>query len=241
VTGGDERVAHVWDVASGNERFRLDHGASLERVAVSPDGGTVLTLGENGKGKLWSSENGQPLHELAHGCGARGAAFFAGGRLAATWSEANRFTGCPGRVLTWEVQSGQPLSTMPIAGDTKPGFSSDGRRMWGEPPAESVRPVARVEALQVWDVATAEQRFAEPFLHEDRIQSADFSPDGQLLLTAAGRQVTVWVVGGRDLQAVLDAATTVCLTPAFRRQNLGETEGDARRRHTDCERKHGRE
>lgn len=236
VTGADETAAHVWDMETGSERHRLDHGAAIEGVAVSPDGGRVLTVGNDGKARLWSSETGERLHELVHGCGLRDGRFVDGGRLVATRSEAAR-DGCEARVIVWRAASGEAVSTMHIAKADDIQFSADGRRML----SRHSRNVDHAEERAfVWDVDTGEQRFGEPFVFADDLRAAEFSGDGRFLVTGAGRRVSVWAVGGRELQAALDTATTACLPAEFRRQNLGESEADARRKHEECERRHGR-
>ena len=82
--------------------------------------------------------------------------------------------------------------------------------------------------------------------HQGRFQSctratATFSSDGRLLVTASGNRALIWAVAGELLQSTIAAATTVCLKPEFRRQNLGESATEARRKYEACERKHGRE
>jgi hypothetical protein len=94
--------------------------------------------------------------------------------------------------------------------------------------------------VRVWDVDTGEERFAEFFRSAESVRSAALSPDGNRLVTASGNTASTWAVGGELLQAALAAATTVCLKPEFRGQNLGESAADAMRAYQACERTHGR-
>ena len=75
-------------------------------------------------------------------------------------------------------------------------------------------------------------------LQPDRETVADFL---ELLQRNAALQGADLVGFGRVLQSTIAAATTVCLKPEFRRQNLGESATEARRKYEACERKHGRE
>ena len=241
VTGADEKAAHVWDMKTGDERFALDHGAPIRHVAVSPDGRSVLTVGDDGTARLWDSETGKERHKLPHGCGLREGRFVDGSRLMATRSLDDGFKSeCDSKVVLWDVATGQLRASMTVADEGDVKFSHDGRRMFSRHSLRGeIRPGA-VEALSVWDADTGEARFAEAFVSPDHMRGAEFSRDGRLLLTAAGTQVSVWAIAGRELQAALAAAITVCLSSEFRRQNLGETDAEARRKQAACERKHGR-
>jgi hypothetical protein len=94
--------------------------------------------------------------------------------------------------------------------------------------------------VRVWDVDTGEERFADAFRTVESLTNAALSPDGIRLVTASGNTASTWAVGGELLDSILAAATTVCLKPEFRRQNLGESAADAVRAYEACERKHGR-
>jgi WD40 repeat protein len=246
VTGADdEKAAHVWDMhadsPSGKERFALEHGATVQGVVVSPDGRKVLTVGADETARLWDSETGKPLHKLQHGCFLRDGRFVGGGRLVATHSYSGG-SGCDPKVVLWDAASGQPRSLMAVADDARAiEFSQDGRRMLSLHASRGPQRRADVvETLSVWDADAGQQRFGEAFASASAMRVAVFSADGRFLLTAAGRQVSLWAIEGRELQAVLAAATTVCLSAEFRRQNLGEAEAEARRKHEACERRHGR-
>ena len=51
---------------------------------------------------------------------------------------------------------------------------------------------------------------------------------------------TTWAVSAERLREKVDAATSICLKPEFRRQALGESPAVAAAKHDDCERRHGR-
>jgi WD40 repeat protein len=95
--------------------------------------------------------------------------------------------------------------------------------------------------VQVWDTDTGEERFPEPLRSDEPLRTAAFSPDGKFLVTTSGNTALMWAVSGELLQSAIAAATTVCLRPEFRWQNLGESAAEAREKYQACERKHGRE
>ncbi|AUX30271.1 MULTISPECIES: WD40 repeat domain-containing protein [Sorangium] len=77
--------------------------------------------------------------------------------------------------------------------------------------------------------------------HEDKVESAVFSADGQRVVTASGdRTARVWPISARTLQQSLRAATTDCLSPEMRRTYLDESDEDARKGYESCERSYGR-
>jgi hypothetical protein len=94
-------------------------------------------------------------------------------------------------------------------------------------------------------VETGEERFADLFpdlaFADADVHVAVASPDGSRVAVAARGRLSAWAVGGDLLQSILAESTTVCLSPDFRRQNLGESAADARRAFDACERRHGRE
>jgi WD40 repeat protein len=92
--------------------------------------------------------------------------------------------------------------------------------------------------VQVWEAKTGS---AQHTFSHGVVRTATFSPDGRFLVTTSGNTALIWSVSGALLQSAIAAATTVCLKPEFRRQNLGESATEARRKYEACERKHGRE
>jgi len=249
VTHGDEKMARIWDARTGVPRHVLGHAAEVKDLAVAPDGGTVVTIDAIGTVRLWDARKGAELKPFdlkpfEHGCGSRYfAAFAAQGRLAVTRSEAGRSQAeCEGRIRLWDVAKRQLHALVGIGAAEDVALSPDGRlvasvehrwgwdRIWRN--AES--------RVRVWDADTGQPRFADPFESRERMQTAQFSANGSLLMTVAGAEVALWAVSAERLQALVDAATSVCLKPDFRRQALGESATVAAARFDHCERRHGR-
>ena len=192
------------------------HAGPVHSVAISIDGSRILTR-----------------FTLQHGCGVRDAWSSAGGSLAVTSSCGDGFkSACDPKVMVWDVRTGREHTTMGVEGAEPVGFSRNGKLMFSAHNRRGKFGVQWMHAetlVQVWDVDTGEERFPEPLRSDDP------------LITTSGNTALIWSVSGELLQSAIAAATTVCLKPEFRRQNLGESATEARRKYEACERKHGRE
>ena len=59
ITAGSDGLAKIWDVATGTVRADLTgHEGKVLRVAVSSDGQTIATGGEDRTVRLWSTTDG---------------------------------------------------------------------------------------------------------------------------------------------------------------------------------------
>ena len=56
----------IWDVASGQEIYRLTHDGSVSAVAFSPDGTKLLTGSSDKTARIWDVTSGQEVHKLPH-------------------------------------------------------------------------------------------------------------------------------------------------------------------------------
>jgi WD40 repeat protein len=61
VTACGDRIARVWDVATGRPVSLMQHQEYLSHVAFSPDSRRVLTINRSGKVQVWEAATGQPI------------------------------------------------------------------------------------------------------------------------------------------------------------------------------------
>ena len=69
LTSGGDGSARIWNVETGAELLKLDHGRHVLRGRFSPDGSRVLTACAGGAIRLWDARNGDLIALLADGGG----------------------------------------------------------------------------------------------------------------------------------------------------------------------------
>jgi WD40 repeat protein len=172
---------------------------------------------------VWAADgSGEPAVLRGHQGELVSAAFSADGRRIVTASEDST-------ARVWAADgSGEPVVLRGHQDRVwSAAFSPDGGR---------VVTASRDSTARVW----AADGSGEPVVlrgHEDWVMSAAFSPDGRRVVTASQDSTArVWAVGGDLLQALLRAATSVCLEPDFRVNSLAEPARDAQVTYQSCRR-----
>jgi len=100
MVGGDDGVARLWDVATGNLLIELrGHAGPILWVAFSHDGSLALTTGEDRTARIWDVQTGQQLQLFAgHQNRVYGARFSPDDSRVATVTE--------DRVWLWDARGG---------------------------------------------------------------------------------------------------------------------------------------
>jgi dipeptidyl aminopeptidase/acylaminoacyl peptidase len=192
VTGSADANARVWDAQSGQPLTELlQHGSTVNSAQFSPDGKRILTASHDGTARVLDAQSGQPVAALLrHNSPVTSAQFSPDGeRIITAWGSTAR---------VWNARSGQPLTgPMRHGGDIASAqFSPDGK--W-------IATASADGTARIWDSQTG-QPLAEPLVHgravnEEHINadgtkmlvtemrwgvnSAQFSPDGKRVVTAA--------------------------------------------------------
>jgi eukaryotic-like serine/threonine-protein kinase len=176
ITGGMNKLARLWDVATGQPRGEpLRHQKEVCAAAFSPDGRAVLTGSGDGTVRLWDAANGQQLADLpGHDQWVSAVAFSPDGRRVLTGSG-------DGTARLWDLAAGAPLGQpfRDAKGSEVPAvaFSPDGRKLL------LVGYLSNV--VRVWDVASR-QLLGQPFRPDKQVVQVAFSPDGRSVLTVCG-------------------------------------------------------
>jgi WD40 repeat protein len=165
---------------------QLGHADSINALAFSPDGHTLVSASSDHTLKLWDPATGRELHTLSgHTDQASSVAFSSNGRtiLSGSWDGTIRF---------WEAAAATLLRTILAA--EKPvnsvALSPDGRIALSG---------SADNTAQLWDTSTG--RLLHTLRHDDSVESVAFSPDGRRALSGSDDgEMKLWdVATGRLL------------------------------------------
>jgi RNA polymerase sigma factor (sigma-70 family) len=171
LTAGHEGSARYWDIASGEEIYRLpSKGGQVYDVAISPDGTKLLSCGGDRLIHVWDASTGKQTMELkGHTDEIIGVAVSPDGRVVAS-------AGYDCHLRLWNLDTGK-LTASPGSfawGQGKDAaFSPDGTMIatWGTD-----------AMVRLWDVKSQKEVRALQG-HKDWVVAGAFSCDGSRLLT----------------------------------------------------------
>lgn len=185
---GVSGVAYHFRVGDGTLVRKFEgHADALYALALSPDGGTLVTGGYDQGIRFWSIADGKEMRQLkGHNGGVFGLSFRPDGKVLASAS-ADR------TVKLWEVATGKRLDTLsqPLKEQNTVAFAPDGKTLVAGGADSRIR---------VWTVTASalegsNKILATRFAHEGTILNLAFSSDGKTLVSAASdRTVKLWDV-----------------------------------------------
>jgi len=165
-----------WQISGS--RILRGHQGAVWTVALSPEGQTIASAGEDRDIKLWSLNTGKLLQSLSgHSDTVWSVAISPDGRLLASGSADQT-------VKLWDLSTGKPLRTFsdPRATVWTVAFSADGNLLASG--SEDHR-------IKLWNVKTGS--LVRTLKHQGPVRSLAFSPDGRWLVSGSGdRTIGLW-------------------------------------------------
>jgi WD40 repeat protein len=204
VTASQDHTARIWDAATGAQVAVLKGDDSPVRsAAFSPDGRRVVTASEDKTARIWDAATAAQIAVLkGHDGAVQSAAFSSDGwrvvtashdQTARIWDAAPRI-----QIVTLKGQHG---------GVGWVAFSPDGRRI-------AIAASAPGKTVSIWDAATGTP--IAVLKHDDWVQSAAFTADGQRVVTMSrDKTVRIWDAATGTPIAVLKGHDGVVLNAAF--------------------------
>lgn len=186
-TGSWDGTVRIWNVETGIQLYLLEgHFAPVVVVRFSPDGRYLVTGGADNMARIWDVETGDQLYVLkGHSVSVDHISFTPDGQYLATIGGGYGGDNSPGdnTAFIWEVESGKQIRTLKTSyGEfTDISFSPDGRYLEAGD---------NVGTLRIWDMETDQKIYT---IDVPRIDTSDFSPDGEYLVTGGFQDGSVYV------------------------------------------------
>ncbi|WP_407882752.1 WD40 repeat domain-containing protein, partial [Scytonema sp. NUACC26] len=183
-------------------RTFIGHTAAVRAIAISQDGITLASGGDDGTVKLWNFQTGRLLSSLSgHSTGVKSIAISPNGRTVVSG-------GVDGTVKLWDLQTGRLLRTLNghKGGVTGLAIASNGRTL----------ATGSLDIVKVWDLANGKQLRT--------VQSGAFaltvSRDGETLFAGHNDgKITLWNLStGKQLRSLVpppksSGVTSVAIAP----------------------------
>jgi WD40 repeat protein len=189
VTASDDTTARIWDASSGQElRVLRGHKDAVKAAFFTPDGSRVVTTSVDGTARAWNADVGTILH--ASSGWVLGTAFDGSGRRAATADDR-------GLVRIWDATTGTVRLSVRYPPDrrrapwTINSVAFSGARWMVTAAGDDTG----TGEAQIWSTTTgALWRVFPPEGGGDWIGSAEMSPNGRDIATAADDGARIWDV-----------------------------------------------
>ncbi len=188
VTGGEVKVAYLWDTSTKAIRATLPHESAVTRIESSPDGSKVFTY-ETRTAHVWDAKSGTHIGKSTWGgyC----ARIPDDGRFLLIFGPGGgnireKYEFRTSNLATGEVRSGRLLTRTNLSSNSA-SFGADGRVL-------ATLDGGNGRTVHLWDVATG-KRFGKAAVHPESVLVAQMlvSRGGKTLLTVCNdKTVRVW-------------------------------------------------
>jgi len=201
LTISDDGTAAVWPVEAKEYKLTPEHDSRVRFAKFSPDSRIIATASLDAA-EVWSVETGKHLHSLKHAGDVEMAGFSPDGQIVLTtgldgslalWET----TDLRGTAALWSIDTGERLHTLAHDNDIeKAGFSPDGL---------TVVTGTSGGTAELWSVETgAHLHTLEHGVTGVGVSGAQFSPDGQTILTNSIGTTNLWSVESGELLYALE-------------------------------------
>ncbi|MCA9072237.1 MAG: WD40 repeat domain-containing protein, partial [Planctomycetaceae bacterium] len=182
LTASRDKTVGCWDVATGKEHREnvLKHPGDVTSIALLPNGSQVITSCDDKTVRLWNLKTSQVERTLHQGDDIHTVDVSPNGQLALGLSSVE------GRIRVWQVANGREVASpsAPLQGGPFFQLTSETDSLWSatfSPDNHGLLTVAGND-VRLWNLKTGEERMS--FNPHGAVASAEFSPDGQRLVTA---------------------------------------------------------
>lgn len=171
----------IWDAASREVIGEIvSPDGRFDFFRFSQDSKKLFTVGSDQVLRLWDPHNAEELEELMQ--------LVEGNHFQELSPDGTRIltSSSGGFLKTWDAYTGRPpVASMPHDGNIIQcaSFSPDGARI------VSVSLLDR--KVRIWDAASG-KLLGSPIVHNAKVESAEFSPDGLFIITASGLYTAMW-------------------------------------------------
>ena len=213
-SGGRDGLVIVWDLLTGKEVFRVDHGGAVGSLAVSPDGCVLASGGvtKERSVKLWDAKSGQSKGALHIDAGNCLALVFSpdARRLATEYQQSH--------IRLWDMATLKPTLTLAAQPHARSdlAFSPDGKvlasacgngliELWDV--RRAILPkTAPASAIVESDKSRSSRLLWRVSGHSDEPTALAYSPDGSLVASGSkDRIVKIWDAGTGKLSGAFTA------------------------------------
>ncbi len=194
VTGSEKHIARVWEISTGKEIVKLDHGDTpIFSLVFSQDSNYVVSgtsdpMKKDNIVRVWEVATGKEIARMEHDFGVNAVAISFDGKYVVSG-------GYDRLARVWEISTGREVVTLLHPGATVMAlaFSPDGKYV--------VSGARDDYSVRVWEIPTGKE--ISHVTHDDYVTSVALSPDGKYVVAGCdnrGHSLRVWeAVTGKEI------------------------------------------